>query len=215
MHENLNTLSSEFRKAFHDRRYKIDPKTQIVVVLSGESFWDENNIPIERAGIENWVRVAFGIDVVKYIASKRAKKPSFLLTQEEIDRFGPFLCLNGETEQLPILEEMATGLNFPCTRIIPMDCGKQGYANSKTQMHAINRDLPPDSRLVIVTSDYHVPRARRTADVQLLPSMSFTVLSAPHYAAEQYPWMKFIRGEIGRVIRYTQTGDISAVPSRG
>lgn len=187
MLENLDSLSNEFREAFWNRRYKIDPKTQVVVVLSGESFWDVQGMPIERAGIENWVRVAFGIDVAKQIASRRAKKPSFLLTEAEIKKAGPFLVLNGETEQLPILEEMALNLNFPSSKIILVDCGKQGQANSKTQMQAINRDLSTFGTMILVTSDYHVPRVARTADAQLLSTMNFRVLSAPHYGAEQYP----------------------------
>ncbi|WKZ26169.1 MAG: ElyC/SanA/YdcF family protein [Candidatus Paceibacterota bacterium] len=123
----------------------------------------------------------------------------------------PVVFLNGESEELENMVELAVQADIPPQIIRLQDCGRKGEANTKTQFQALKADLESYalSRIVLVTSTYHVPRVARTAVKHLPPSVWFTVVSDLN-DIELYDWEERVGSEIERIIRYVAKGDISA-----
>ncbi len=222
----LSPLVDEFRKIYNDeaseKKQKINPNTNAVIVLSGHAVYDKNGAPITWVSAENIVRIGFAIQVIKGIVAKRLKKDE--ITNEDIRSSNLKLFLNGESHkqknilrtQLDDMKHIAQAYNFPEDNIVPEDCLEDGVANTKTQFNSINSDpsLKDASHITIITSDYHVPRVKRTAVKNLRNNISFDVLPAPQLEYDPYNVYPKVMGEVRRIIKYSNKGDISKVPTR-
>ncbi|OGB74357.1 hypothetical protein A2V68_01245 [candidate division Kazan bacterium RBG_13_50_9] len=129
----------------------------------------------------------------------------------------PKLILNGETEQLPGMYDAALecviGSERSCWEC--NDCGPRGVGNTKTQFTTMVSGgiLEGISRIIVVTSWYHVPRVARTASRYLPPELNFQVVGVP--SLHLHPHIKerllMIAGEIRRILQYAP-GDIDFYP---
>ncbi len=179
-------VQSEFRSALNPGEIAYSLDTEVVMVLSGPT------------AAENLARIAKGIEVTRIITAKR------------LDHQGPRLVLNGETEQLPAMIELAKQLSFPEKLVFTLDCGPLGNGNTKTNFTAFQQD-PQYSlvrSLIVVTSDYHVPRVQRTAQANLAHSIRFQVVPTC-YSPQNLDVFRTIRGEIKRIEAYSARGDIA------
>jgi hypothetical protein len=132
------------------------------------------------------------------------------LSSEEIINNGPPIILCGTTEQVPIMQEVALNADFPQEKIIVIDCGKAGTVNTKTQFTMMNEFFAEKNidHATFVTSDYHVPRTERTGHGSLESEINFDVLSVPH-DKNPYNIFKVVRGEVKRIVAYSEKGDIT------
>ncbi|HMS22719.1 MAG TPA: hypothetical protein PKA38_03035 [Candidatus Levybacteria bacterium] len=114
--------------------------------------------------------------------------------------------MNNNKELSPLVEEFRQIYNAEAS----------GVANTKTQFNSINSDpsLKDASHITIITSDYHVPRVKRTAVKNLRNNISFDVLPAPQLEHDPYNVYPKVMGEVRRIIKYSNKGDISKVPTR-
>ena len=201
--ENLNTDAIEAIK-----------QTDAIVALSAAPIKEANGEIIEDSP-ENVARVDVSIELIYEVTARRLNKSISDLTDEDVVKHGPHLVLDGETEQLNAMMEIAKSAGFP-GKIVGLDCGKRGEANTKTQFQAINTDLrfANTNHLTFVTSDYHIPRVSRTAAAQLTPRIYFDVIAVPHDRYHEYDVYKTVKGEVERIVKYSQTGDIATSPKR-
>ena len=204
---NKHELIGEFREILQKPEFHPSPYTQAVVILSAKY----DTLPdgsIKEGSVENIARIAFGVQLLKEIVSARTHRPT-----DNIDlRQGPPLILNGETEQLPAMEQIAHDLGVPPEMIELVDCGQRGVGNTKTQFVAMEHDVrfADLKHFLFVTSIYHVPRAERTAEKTKRADTDYTVIPVP---LEQYPFNIFmIRGEIRKILEYAKKGDIEEFP---
>jgi len=209
---NRYVLFEEFRKILKQPDYEPVPATQAVVVLSGRYDRDESGQVTREDTEENIARIAFGVEVVRKIASLRSGKPP----EEASFTDGPPLVLNGETEQLIMMERVALSCGIPPEMIELVDCGARGVGNTRTQFEVMRADqrLAGLRNLLFITSGYHIPRVERTAEKQLPPEDLYKVI-APPYGYKGHNFKMFtIKGEIKRILTYSRKGDIAAFPTR-
>jgi uncharacterized SAM-binding protein YcdF (DUF218 family) len=138
------------------------------------------------------------------------------ITTEDIITHGPPLILNGETEQLPMMREVALSLDFPQEKIEELDCGKRGVGNTKTQFTALDTDprFTENKHWTFVSTGYHVPRVARTAISNIDEHREFDVIGVP-LEQHSYDVYRKVRGEVKRIILYAKKGDIAHhAPSR-
>lgn len=157
---NRHVLIEEFRRILKQPDYEPDPAAQAVVVLSGRYDRDESGRVIREDTEENIARIAFGVESVRKIAAMRSGTlPESSFTD------GPPLVLNGETEQLNMMERVALGCGIPAEMIELVDCGRRGVGNTRTQFEVMQTDprFAGLRNLLFITSGYHVPgkRSRR------------------------------------------------------
>jgi hypothetical protein len=178
----IAALLEEFARTLDEQSTPTIPEqTDGIVILSWEGYKNP----------EHASRLTLGIKTYREVAGKSQQPPIFVI--------------NAETEQLPPMKEHARELGME-GEIALLDCGPAGVANSKTQIDA----LASDSRtkhlrnIVLITSDYHVPRVARTASKGLPETMNFLVLGARGHDS-----FARIYGEIMRIVRYSEKGDIS------
>lgn len=202
-----HTLIGEFRTVLQHPELRAPTNTQAVVILSAP-FVRMPDGNLQENSPENEARIKFGIELLRQIAADRTHKPD-----EESDfKDAPPLVLNGETDQLPIMERIALQAGIPREMIELVDNIQDGVGNTKTQFTAMEQD-PRFAHLqhaVFVTSLYHVPRVERTAEENLPGNTDYEVIPVP---IDKYPFNIFmIRGEIRRIWRYAASGDIAQVP---
>ncbi len=112
------------------------------------------------------------------------------------------LVLNGATEQLQPMREIALSEGLTDDHIVPIDCGPRAKANTKTQFEVLW--AYGFKNVVLVTSAYHVPRVARQA-AQFLPhDFQYQV-----DGAEGDETVDRVHGEISRIIQYAKKGDIA------
>ncbi len=222
----LSPLVNEFKQIYNaeasGEKKRINPNTDAIIVLSGHAVYDKDGAPITWVSPENIVRIGFAIQVIRDIIAKRLKKDE--VTNKDIKNSNLKLFLNGESNQqkdilktqLDDMKHIAQAYNFPGDNIVLEDCLENGEANTKTQFKSINLDpsLKEASHITIITSDYHVPRVRRTAVKNLRSDISFDVLPTPQLEYDSYNVYPKVMGEIKRIIKYSNKGDISKVPTR-
>ncbi len=205
--EYIHQLISEFREQLNRGAYFIPPETDGVVVLSAppekrdDEFFEKTD--------ENVARVEYAVHAIRDIVAKKIQVAPEGLTDADIIAHGPPLILNGETEQLPMMREVASELGFPEEKIQLVDAGRRGVANTKTQFTTMNQDpANADSHhWTFVSSGYHVPRVARTALTNLDKKRKFDVIGVP---LKQFPYDVYrkIRGEVKRIVAYSAKGDI-------
>jgi uncharacterized SAM-binding protein YcdF (DUF218 family) len=207
-----HALIQEYRQVLQHPDYEPHSNTDAVVVLSGRYDKDAAGNVTREDTEENIARIAFGIESVRRIAAMRTGKP--IETASFID--GPPLVLNGETEQLPMMERVALNLGVPREAMELVDCGRRGVGNTRTQFEVMQQDerFANARNLLFITSGYHVPRVERTAERQLPEQDTYQVI-APPYGYQGHRFNIFtIRGEIRRILAYSQKGDIATFPIR-
>src|SRR5215469_12106975 len=118
---NRHTLAQEYRRVLSSRDYHLPLDTQAVVVLSGPAEKDSNGNMIREYSLETITRIAFGIDLVRRVAAMRTGSPSKEISLKR----SPLLVLNGLTDQLPAMEQIALQSGFPREMIELVDCGKR------------------------------------------------------------------------------------------
>lgn len=204
----IHQLIAEFRNQLTKDGYEIPVTTDGVVVLSAPS--ERHGEKIAEKSDEDVVRIGYAIQAVKNTAAKRIGKPVEEVTESDIITQGPPLILNGETEQLPMMREVAIEQGFPEVKIQLVDCGPHGVGNTKTQFTKMNNDprLTNARHFTFVSTGYHVPRVTRTALTNLDQQKEFDVIGVP---LENHPYDVYrkVRGEVQRIVSYSKKGDIA------
>lgn len=219
-------IIGEFRKIYAEeaisKEEPIDYNANAVIVLSGHGMYDSKGEAISWVSPENIVRIGYAIDVIKKIVAHRLKKEK--VTNKDLEQSNISLFLNGESAaqentsraQLDDMHRIALAYNFPGKNLEFEDCVEDGRANTLTQFHSINTDprLSKADNVIFITSDYHTPRVRRTAVKNLRKGLKFSVLPAPQHEYEKYNVFTKVMGEVRRIIKYSQKGDIALNPTR-
>lgn len=203
----IHTLIGEFRTVLQHPNLRAPTNTQAVVILSAP-FARMPDGTLQEDSPENVARIAFGAQLLREIAADRKNRPASKADLKD----APPLVLNGETEQLPIMERIARGAGIPPEMIELVDNIQDGVGNTKTQFTTMEQDprFADLHHVVFVTSLYHVPRVERTAGKILPGNTDYEVIPVP---IDKYPFNIFmIRGEIRRILRYAASGDIAQVP---
>lgn len=219
-------IIGEFRKIYTEEATStdepIDYDANTVIVLSGHGMYDSEGQVITWVSPENIVRIGYAIDVIKKIVAHRLNKEE--VTNKDLEQSNIRLFLNGESSeqentsraQLDDMRRIALAYNFPERNLKFEDCLKDGKANTLTQFNSINTDprLAKKDNVIFITSDYHTPRVRRTAVKNLREGLEFSVLPAPQHEYDKYDVFPKVMGEIRRIIKYSQKGDIATNPTR-
>jgi len=205
-------IQKEFRDILTTGEYQIPVETEGIVILSAPPSKNEKGEVIE-ASPDNKARIEFGTQVARQITAKKLGKTLEEITIDDISQNTPMFILNGETEQLPTMEQLAKETGFPPEKIQLLDCGKRGVGNTKTQFEAINthHSYRNAKHLTFITNSWHAPRVTRTADANLKPEIDFDVIPVPHSAAP-YNVFRVVRGEVKRIQSYSAKGDITRNP---
>ncbi|MGL4501808.1 MAG: hypothetical protein ACRCU2_22250, partial [Planktothrix sp.] len=186
-------LIQEFKELFSQEQTRYVLSDAVIVLSAGSTS--------QKLLLEDQVRIQFGIDVIQHISKSQLNHKNYATTTNCIP-----LVLNAASEQLPLMTDFALGCGFPCDQIIPVDCGPLTIANTKTQMYALEKVTRTFSNITIVTSLYHVPRTKRTAQLHLKPTIEFNVIPVPYH---RFPFSMFlIRKEINKIEAYSTKNDI-------
>lgn len=209
-------IQKEFRHILKNARYEISENTDAIMVLSASPRGWHTKDNIQEDHPEDTARIKFSIEVYKEFVAKKLKKPIEEIATEDLKSDDlPPLVLNGATEQLHMMERIALSLGFPREKIILFNCGDHAVANTKTQftLLAQNRSTEKFKNIVVISTSYHMPRVARTATVSLPKDVNFDVLGVP---VKDFPFNVYrsVKGEVKRIINYSQKGDISAYPHR-
>ncbi|MAZ67394.1 hypothetical protein CL652_01335 [bacterium] len=206
-------IQGEFREALTREGFEVPVETEAVMVLSAAPSLEEADERKREGNPENTARIKFGAEVLKLIAAKKLNKALDDVTMSDLGSGTiPPLVLNGETEQLPTMLEIAREMGIPDSHIFQIDSGRRGVSNTKTQFEKTleriqSGDLGKGSHLTLISSSYHVPRVARTAEAQLPVGVALEVLGVPF---EDHPFNVFrtVRGEVRRIETYSDKGDI-------
>ncbi|HLC99825.1 MAG TPA: hypothetical protein VJC11_02585 [Patescibacteria group bacterium] len=206
--KDIHRLIQEFRDHLAAKKYEAPTETGGVVVLSAPQELRDNEV-VEKTD-ENVARIEYSIDLVKQITAKKAGKPLEEVTSQDIIAFGPPLILNGETEQLPMMQEVARESGFPEEKVQLLNSGDRGKSNTKTQFERINDDprYQNTKHFIFVSTSYHIPRVTRTADKNLDQNVNFEVIGVPLDTFDYNVYRK-VRGEVKRILSYSERGDVS------
>lgn len=205
--KDVHKMIKEFRDHLTTEKYEPPTETSGVVVLSAPPEKRDNEV-IEKTP-ENVARIEYGIEMIKQVVAKKSKKPIEEITNEDIIKYAPPLILNGETEQLPAMSEMAAEAEFPKEKIQLLNSGDRGLSNTKTQFEKMNDDkrFQTAKHFTYITTSYHIPRVTRTADQNLNPDINFEVIGIP-LKEFKYDIYRKVRGEVKRILKYSEKGDM-------
>lgn len=209
-----NLIQDEFRQILENEQL-VPKETDGVMVLSAPPSKVEMEVVAREQNPENRARITFGINVIKQIVSEKTGKSIQDLTIEDLQS-GPLLLLNGDSEQIDPMKELALERDFPADRIVLLNAGSRLTANTKTQFEAVNTEkkLAGAKHITIITTRYHVPRVVRTADKNVRPDLDLTVLGVP-FNTYGFNVASKAKGEIKKIIDYAKKGDVSIEPQRG
>lgn len=203
--ERVHQLIEEFREQLATHDYVVNPETEAVMALSGPPDLDESRNA--QGTEENTARVEYAADVLKEVTAHRVGKRTDQVTAEDIQAHGPLLLLNGEIEQLPIMRELALEHDIPPANIRLIDCGHVGEANTRSHFTALNNDPSYKNlkHMSLVSSSYHAPRVARVALANSPETRNFDVVGVPTDRF-QYDVYRKVRGEIRRILNYSEQG---------
>lgn len=171
---------------------QVNQNSDGVVVLSGRNFIFTYSGALNEkdpANVENIARIRTGIEV-----SHQLEVP---------------LILNGTALQLPIMKEIARKAADPNVEIIEVNCDRDGQANTKTQIQALMelyKDKLPSS-LTCITTGYHALRVSCTLEKHLDSQIGYEVVAMP-FAWYPYAVCMAVKGEVARILTYSEKGDI-------
>ena len=152
-----NLIQSEFRELLTRKDYKIFTETQAIVVLSSPpNLNDEENI--ERTE-ENVKRITLGINIYKQIAAERLGVDVEELTYFNLQNIDlPILILNGDIEQLPMMQKVALEeLKFPSKKMRLISAGPRDRSNTKTQFEVMSQSKNFNKLETHDTYNYRLP----------------------------------------------------------
>lgn len=187
----LRELFEEFRKLYNSVQPSIAHPDAIVALSAPQIVID--GLIVEKSP-ENIARIKTGIE----LAIACAQQYDLALNENHLIKNGPTLILNGETEQLPAMVEIAVSMHYP--KISLVNSGDRGKSHTGTQIARLNCHLSDGASIIIVTSGYHVPRTTRTADKYLGSRIRFEVVPVPFNVFPYSVWK--IKGEIKKILRY-------------
>ncbi|MFH1749951.1 MAG: hypothetical protein ABH837_03625 [bacterium] len=182
-------LNEEFQLAFSsDNLLSSSILPEAIIVLSGE--YPE----------ENRERVCLALELAR--ASNRSKTRIFLV--EAAEKLGDFWQI--------AMNEMKLQKHRTISLI---DCGPAKMANTKTQfLSLISQNwigtVESWKYIVIITSDYHVPRVARAASRFLPKDTDFQVFGA-HWQHPDHSQEQLQKIETEKIIRYIKSGDIAKI----
>jgi uncharacterized SAM-binding protein YcdF (DUF218 family) len=188
-------LQQEFEQRYGGAPEKLPADIDAVVVLAQEDY----NFPaddIRRQYTKELIsRVEYAVELLKDYP------------------MATVLILEGARVQLPMMKKCAIDAGVEKKRIRLLNHGEINKANTKTQFEILRKELlrKKIKKTIIVTSMYHAPRVLRTASALLPEDIAFDVFGVPN-DTHLYNKLKNINGEIERIIKYSQKGDISAMP---
>ncbi|MSR76145.1 MAG: hypothetical protein EXS68_00960 [Candidatus Ryanbacteria bacterium] len=176
-------------------------RTDAVIVLDYFDPQSTGDMEARIRNLENVERVRFAAEIWHHVADKARKKQCPV----------PIFCLNGLTLALPHLKELAETNGIPHHRIHLLDNGAVGEGNTLTQLKLVANDpaIGRAKHVTIVSSSYHLPRIRRTANTCLPPDVKMwhSIFGVPF---ERIPFdVATVQAEINRIIVYSDKGDIS------
>lgn len=216
----IQALINEFNGVYQTDRIYVKKETEAVVFLSAQEFVGDDPSNLDYGiyfNYENKCRLVTAIQGVRMVTELKSGINIAQITSKDIITHGTKLILSGTTEQLPFMMQMAKDLDFPVEAMIPIDCGKKGVGNTKTQFVTVQQyytskmDKLP-KHLTFVSTAYHVPRVARTGNANLMTSISFDVIPVPcSMLSGDYPFNianQFI-SEAGKIIEYSNRGDIT------
>lgn len=204
-------LIEEFRALLEAKEYDLPKNSDHIVVLSAPALPEFKANPVgHEENSENEARIRIGVEIFQQIAADRAGKPIEDLTEEDYKNPSlPMFVLSGEPERLPSMEETALHMGIPKEKVYLSDCGALGICNTKTQFEEIAKDknLSDAKQIAIVSSAYHIPRVARTASSELADGVDFDAIGV---SMKDFPFdvYKKVRGEIKRIVHYSNKGDI-------
>ncbi len=201
--QRIHELVDEYRQVLFSPEVALPVQTNAVVVLS-HSYEDS---------IENQARTNLGIELVKKITAERLGKTVEELSDDDL-RQGPVLMINGLPDQNQAMAERAMAQGLPDDTLAFVPNPAEG-ANTKTQFELIPPEfLEPGKHLTIISSDYHGPRVVRYADKLLPQEVKFDFYGLPYPDAYKdfQTLSKTVKGEVKRIIKYSNQGDLSARP---
>lgn len=207
-----------FKKILRDEDYALPERIDAFVVLSCGRFTpdgpDGAKTPAEVEAIEEseecqW-RVAYA--VARLVAWKINHPPPW--------HGWPLLVLNGASQQLAMMEtwakqSIAKYQGAEKITICPLGPTAFPYTNTRTQFEDLNQAATEHGwrNIVIVSSDYHVPRCRlyfKYLDPQLWASTTMDYLPWCKAGRTSYDQAKALMlGEMERWVKYTESGDIA------
>lgn len=215
--EYIHELIGEFRAALQKENYELPIDTDGIVILSGSPDLEKEKDEEQYAkSPDNMARIDFGARIFKEIVAKKLNKSLDTLTKEDLQiDTTPSFILNGETQQLAGMEELALACDMPKEKITKINSGERGSSNTKTQFEQIHKDsyLSAAKHLTFITTSYHVPRVLRTAPQYLPTQTNFEIIGVP-LKEFSYDVYRRVRGEIKRIIAYSAKGDIAKYPQK-
>jgi hypothetical protein len=170
-----------------------------------------------------------GIMVLSGPPAMRGRRIITEWSEENIDRIysaaaldfimgskNPWIMLNGLRNQLPMMLTTALESGIPASRIICVDCGARPHGNTKSQFTVLNtepRILNSQGNVVVITSWYHMARVARTIpkNAPANENLRYWVYS-PQPPNNFVVSDKTIEGEIERILKYIEAGDLVEIP---
>lgn len=175
-------LLQEFAHLYKNPTLDIHPETEAIIILAG------NRPPVTW---ENSSRVKYARALLK-----------------KIDKKIPviFSGINGDEKK--ILSLMVK-CGIPKKSCLFQDCGNPNITNTKIQFERIASDKSTKDfkRITVITSTYHIPRARRTASKILPKKMRFTIAGDPDDWKDYNALTKALE-EMEKINEYSVKGDI-------
>lgn len=199
----LERLLKEFRYAVETPTVPLANDVDALVVLSAPPLKTKTAYIEETQ--ENVGRIRGGVELLEALRQSSGAPSNSLELRP--------LILSGETEQLPMMQQVAIRLGYPPWQTWLVNCGDRGIGNTLTQFMTL-RDVPRLNqirRLAVVTTGYHVPRVRRTAKAVLPTEWTIDVIGIP-YTLYPFDIPNFVLGEMQRIIAYAQKGDFKLSP---
>ena len=204
-------IRKEFRDLIENDNYEIPYDTEAIMVISAPPNLNGKTKEEIEETLENVKRIDLGIEIYKKIIAQKLNKNISDINQEDLkNKLSPLLVLNGDTEQLVMMERVTLSRSFPLEKIKLINCGDRSIANTKTQFEKTAEDpiVGKFKHITFITTSYHIPRLARTASVLLPKNQNFEIIGIPY---KDYPFdiYKKVKGEVKRIINYSQKGDIS------
>lgn len=195
-------LQIEFDEVFATSRNNLQFFPHVVVFLSApQDVTRSPGDPAYEMSAENIARAMYSVILIETQGSDVST-----------------LILSGETEQLPGMKKLVEDIGE--RRYIPICSGNRGQSHTGTQFESFVRWLRQQSYenrvgVVLVTSQYHVPRVRRYA-AKHIPCGDFRwhVAGVPNDVGLYNQTVK-VDGEIDRIVRYANQGIFDLFPDLG
>ena len=205
-------------KSIHCLLENYPPLTH-VLVLSGRAAYDKTLISFTVDEEDDYNRVRAGIEWALNITKKKLRKGQ--LTDEDIEKEGPYIIYNGTKEHNRILRKVLDegGIkDYPKSKFFIWELEE---INTKGQLLSVQKGLknqgPSPIYLGVVTHAYHLPRVARYFKLyEEFYSLFKGIIPMPvdpyfqALSSEQD-----MEGEINRLAEYAHKGDLAKEPLSG